>query len=144
MANIITTNNNGLWGTTSFTDPFRIFDDVFGRAWSRPGPTERGTANTQITEQDDSFQVSVAAPGLTRKDFEVKVRETAGRSVMTVAYTADDTNTFTQGSFTRSWTLPRNTATDGVTATYRSGILTVTVPKADTTQDDDEFVVSVK
>ena len=143
MANIITTNNNGLWGTTSFTDPFRIFDDVFGRTWAGSG-TSRGTTNTQITEQDDSFQISVAAPGLTRKDFDVKVKETGGRSVMTVAYTADDTNTFTQGSFTRSWTLPRNTATDGVTATYRSGILTVTVPKTDTTQGDDEFVVSVK
>lgn len=144
MANIITTNNSGLWGNTNFTDPFRIFDDVFGRTWASPSTTTRTTTNTQVTEQDDTFQVNVAAPGLTRKDFDVKIKETGNRNVMTVAFTADDTNTFTRGSFTRSWTLPRNTTADGVTATYRSGILTVTVPKTDTTQDDNEFVVTVK
>lgn len=143
MANIITTNNNGLWGTTSLTDPFRIFEDVFGRTWASPD-TARTTTNTQVTEQDDTFQVSVSAPGLTRKDFDVKIKEAGNRNVMTVAYTADPANTFTRGSFTRSWTLPRNTTADGVTATYRSGILTVTVPKVDTTQDDSEFVVTVK
>ena len=142
MANIITTNNGGTWGTTwdMRSDPFRIFEEVLGRATRSTGRT----TNTQVTEQGDSFQIDVVAPGLTRKDFNVKVKESGGRSVLTVSYTSDDTNTFTRGTFTRSWTLPRNITTDAVVATYRNGILTVTVPKTTTEQDNSEFVVSVK
>jgi HSP20 family protein len=95
-----------------------------------------GTAQRRanITKTDESYLITLAAPGLSREDFNINVEnntlsissEHADESVSKDSnYT---TREFSYGAFTRAWSLPEGVNSDAITARYEAGLLKVDIP----------------
>ncbi len=138
----------------SVTEGWRELRDLAGDALTRFQPkTSRGEIETaedhiasrssrwgllaaEVADNDDQVQVMVEVPGLEAGDIEIEVRdnvlvvrgekkvareETKGHyHVMERAY----------GRFERAIQLPTPVEDDGAKATYRNGVLTVSLPKS--------------
>jgi HSP20 family protein len=88
-----------------------------------------------ISETDTNFELALAAPGKTRKDFNVELDD----HVLTVSSESkheDESKTdqytrreFRYDNFQRSFRLPETVDTSGIKAKYDNGILTITLPK---------------
>ncbi len=90
-----------------------------------------------VKEDVDGFEVEVAAPGFSKKDFHVEINN----NLLTISSTKETKNEegtankytrkeFAYTSFKRSFTLPENTVdTEKIEARYEDGILTVRIPK---------------
>lgn len=118
----------------------RLFDDFFNRFELSPfgGFGESFGAfqpQVDVTESDKAITVSAELPGLDEKEIEVTLshnvltlrgekkeeKEEKGRSYYRVERS--------YGSFHRSIPLPSEVENDEVEATFKKGVLTVTVPK---------------
>ena len=111
------------------TDPFF---GTFGELLRpRSQLTQTSVASPRVKELDDFYEIAIPAPGLTKKDFSVAVKQSGNDVVLTVSYETnlESANQFTQRSFKRSWTLPEGATAESVSAVYRSGILSVNVSK---------------
>tara|TARA_Y100001938_G_scaffold34970_1_gene48052 strand:- start:529 stop:921 length:393 start_codon:yes stop_codon:yes gene_type:complete len=99
-----------------------LFDPFFASATTPIKKTF--STNTHVSDENDKYIISVAAPGLDKEDFNITVTD----GVLSVS-TEKTVTEFGTSSFTKTWTLPDGTTIDGVTADYKQGILRVTVPK---------------
>ena len=90
-----------------------------------------------VQEDKNEFRVRVEIPGLKREDIEVSIDDGAlvisgERKVETVA---EGTDVLRQerhyGKFSRALTLPSAVAADKIKASYKDGVLAVTLPKAE-------------
>ncbi len=120
----------------------KLFDDFFGGIELSPwAPVERRisgafTPHVDVSETDKEIKVSVELPGMDEKDIDVSLtrdaltikgekkeeKEDKGKDYyrMERAY----------GSFTRSIPLPIEVDTDKVQATFKKGVLDITLPKS--------------
>ena len=93
---------------------------------------------TNVSENDQAFQLEMAVPGCNKKDFKISLE----KDVLTVSYETenDEKNNekneqayrmreFGHGNFCRSFTLSEAIDKDAIKAEYVNGILTVTLPK---------------
>lgn len=90
-----------------------------------------------VLENDDEYQIDVAAPGLNKGDFHVNYDN--GRLVISSEKKAEHEEKegekvarreFSYQSFQRSFAVPENTVDpDKIAAQYKDGILHVTLPK---------------
>jgi HSP20 family protein len=88
-----------------------------------------------ILETADGFRLEVAAPGLTKEDFQVNVV----KDLLTISGQKETARTedgikvhrreFAYGAFERSFRLPETIDTDNVAATFNNGILYVNLKK---------------
>jgi HSP20 family protein len=113
----------------------RVFRQAFGGA----NATSAGAFSPalDVEETEEGFTLHVELPGVSAEDVEVSLEE----NVLTVAgerpfYEGKDASTFRRierhvGRFHRAVRLPDRVDGDGVTATYRDGLLTIAVPKAE-------------
>jgi HSP20 family protein len=90
-----------------------------------------------VHEDKDKFTVNLELPGLKREDIAVQIEDgslviSGERKVETVS---DDTEVHRRersyGKFSRTLTLPTAVAAEQVKASYKDGILSVTLPKAE-------------
>lgn len=117
---------NNSW-LSNFSDNDRFFDSPFLRVQSVPA--------VNVSETDKSFEISMAAPGLSRKDFNVSVDQ----GVLTISSEKkEESETKEKGftrqeysfsSFSRSFVLPDSVKEDDVNARYVDGVLKVTLGK---------------
>ena len=116
--------------TTPFTTD-SLFDslfDPFFESVTIPRKRTTATVNTKVTTVDNKYIISVAAPGLDKEDFTITTTEG------TLTVKTDKTVTeFGTSAFTKTWTLPKDTTTDKISADYTQGILRVTVKKPEAT-----------
>lgn len=94
------------------------------------------TPAANVVELENGYELSLAAPGFEKSDFKVKVenntltisveKEAAKEDEVKPKYTRRE---FAYGSFTRSFTLPKSTDTDAISAKYVNGVLALTIPK---------------
>ncbi len=122
-----------------------LFDDFFNRDIFdfRRGILDSGFTSpaVNVKEEDGSFQILVAAPGMKKEDFNIDIN----RNVLTISSESkseteekDENGTFTRreynySSFSRSFTLPESVNTENVEASYTDGILKVSIPKREVT-----------
>ena len=129
-------------------DPFAEFD-LFSD-WRRPLAAPRirtipRSANAaaawrpavDIRETAEDYAISFELPGTEKEDVSVEIHD----NVLTVEGEKKATevaegerrhhNERVFGSFTRTFTLPNEVEGDGVRATFRNGVLTVEIPKAE-------------
>jgi HSP20 family protein len=121
----------------------RLFDDFFGRGFGlsqfEGGSVGRfGAFNPQVdvTENDKEVKVIAELPGLTEQDVEVSL----SNDVLTISgekkHEKEDKgeNYYrmerSYGSFQRAIPLPVEVQSDKVEATFKNGVLTVTLPKS--------------
>jgi HSP20 family protein len=115
-----------------------VFDEFFNRSLSDiVGSDFTFTQpSVNIVENDDFFDVEVAAPGLKKEDFNVEVNKNnltiSARKEEEKEETTEGKVTrseFNYSSFTRSFYLPETVDADKITATYHEGILRLQLPK---------------
>jgi HSP20 family protein len=90
-----------------------------------------------VAEEDDAYVVKVELPGVNKDD----VKITLESNILTIRGEKKAESEVKQknyhrtersyGSFQRSFTLPTTVKNDKIDATYRDGILTVALPKAE-------------
>ncbi|MFM9948269.1 MAG: Hsp20/alpha crystallin family protein [Saprospiraceae bacterium] len=91
--------------------------------------------SVNVLETKDNFQIELAAPGLAKGDFEVKL----DNGTLTISAKKENKEETTEGkytrkefnfaSFTRSFQLPDTINAADIAATYENGVLLVTLPK---------------
>ena len=117
----------------------RMLDDFFNDGWNLPAVN--GSTNWQpsvdIRETDDAYTITADLPGVKKKDVKITVND--GTLVISGERTyenTDENGSFHRrergyGSFQRSFHLPETVLEDMITASFKDGILTVEVPKAE-------------
>ncbi len=100
------------------------------RRWASNEPRSLGV---NISEQDDAYVLSALVPGLKAEDLNIQVFEDVVR--IEGAYKQDENEYLMRelphGSFTRTLRLPVAIEADAVDAKIADGVLTLTLPKAE-------------
>lgn len=102
-----------------------------------------------VTESNDAFLLDLAAPGLSKEDFELKLdrRLLTIRSGYESKECKDDAamirKEFCYNGFERSFGLPDSADTEHISASYESGILKVTVPKLEEAKEKPARQISI-
>ncbi|WP_095205276.1 Hsp20/alpha crystallin family protein [Mesorhizobium carmichaelinearum] len=117
-----------------FDEVFRDFDapSVLGRMGN--GQMGNGWPNVEIAENEKEIRVTAEVPGLEEKDIEVMLED----GVLTLrgekkSETEDRDRQFSEryyGRFERRLALGREVEQDKVAATFKNGVLDVTLPKS--------------
>lgn len=120
----------------------RIFEDAFGDLFT---PVVRGEEVSNrnwlpavdVAETPEALTLYAELPGLSREDVDI----TLENNVLTVRGERKFEKDVKEenfhrierayGSFSRSFTLPNNVKGDGVEATFKDGVLSVRIPKAE-------------
>nr|WP_206377549.1 Hsp20/alpha crystallin family protein [Sphingobium sp. TB-6] len=121
----------------------RLFDDVF-RGFGVPSLAgfDRGLSwpNLELAETDKEIRVTAELPGLEEKDFEITVEDGAltlrGEKTSEVE---DKDRGYTErsyGRFERRIGLPKGVDRDQAHASFKNGVLTVTVPKTEAANEN--------
>lgn len=95
------------------------------------------TPAIDITEDNDAFLVTADLPGLTKKDININIKE----NMLTISgerktEKKDENKNYCRterryGAFKRSFQLTDKVIADKITASFKDGVLTVNVPKAE-------------
>jgi len=113
----------------------RLFDDFF-----RENPTAMGTTtfvpSIEIEQTDQALKLSAELPGLEEKDFEISVEEGVFtlRGEKRCESEKNEKGGWSQsercyGRFERRVTLPAEVEAEKASATFKNGVLEVTLPK---------------
>ncbi len=115
----------------------RFFENDFFD-WSNRNFSDTNTTlpSVNIKEDNDGFEVEVAAPGFEKGDFRIEL----DNDVLTISSEKKVENEtkdgqrfsrreFSYQSFNRSFTLPNTVENDKIAAKYENGILKISIPK---------------
>ena len=118
---------------TSFS---HLVDRFFNESVSRSGGSAYSfVPKVDIIENEKSFEIHVAVPGMNKEDFKIDLKENRLSISGERKFTKEkDEKHFrsieTQyGAFKREFVLPENVAGENIQATYNNGILELLVPK---------------
>ncbi len=120
----------------TFAEWDRLTSDFFGSQLEDTGLTD-WTPAIDITEDNDAFVVIADLPGLTKKDISINIKE----NMLTISgerkiEKKDENKNYRRterlyGSFKRSFQLTDQVIADKIIASFKDGVLTVKVPKAE-------------
>jgi HSP20 family protein len=116
----------------------KLFDDFFGRPLVRTEWTEGVWSPTvDVSEDKDNVIIKAEMPGVSKDDVRISVQD----NVLTLKgekkqeKEENDKNYHrierSYGSFCRSFQLPTTVKTDKIKASYKGGVLSVTLPKTE-------------
>ena len=126
--------------TSNYPSFSSLFDELFNTEVSDWRRHNYSTSNTtlpkvNIMEDEDGFNVEMAAPGMRKGDFNIKL----DNNVLSISSEKKDENEeddakysrreFSYQAFHRSFTLPETADGEKVAAKYENGILKVLIPK---------------
>lgn len=118
-------------------DFFNLSRDLFDWNNSNFSNTDTSLPAVNIRESSDSFEVEMAAPGMTKKDFNIELNN----NLLTISSEKMDENERKEGerftrkefsyqSFQRSFMLPKEVVDDDkINARYENGVLYLHIPK---------------
>ncbi|WP_291728633.1 Hsp20/alpha crystallin family protein [Bernardetia sp.] len=119
-----------------YKNPLQLIDNLVGQAneyLSNQMVISRPAVN--VSENQDSYFVQLAAPGLKKEDFEIDVSSStltisANKGHETSASTGKKytRREYSFSQFKRSFSLPSHVNTDKVAAKYEDGILEIILP----------------
>ena len=141
-------NTNGITSNPAFG---KIFDELFNRSISDIVGTDftSESPSVNIIETNESFELEVAAPGLTKQDFNVSIEKdqltiSADRKIEEY----ENTSTYKRKEydfkkFSRKFRLPKTVDKETVTAKYNLGILRVTVDKIPEAKEKGPITINI-
>lgn len=134
---------------TQLWNPFQEFENLLDRYNKSDGGALRKQANgdlsfadwapsVDIEEEEDRYLIRADLPGVDKKDIDVKL-ENGMLSIRGDKHTEIETGKGSKrhrterfhGSFARSFSLPDTVEPEKVNATYKDGVLTLAIPKAE-------------
>ncbi len=135
MKTLALTNRNG--SPVFFNDLLEGFSPIFNRIFDEDVKAIKAVSKpaVNVKETEQAFVLEVAAPGLQKTDFQIKVEKDV-LSIANEVKNESETKTdhykrkeFNYQAFKRSFTLPENVNVESITAEYKDGILHVTLAK---------------
>lgn len=138
-ANMPVTSFSGLIDRVFQDNLSRFFEDDF---WGFNGLRQRGNVPVNLQETDKTYEMQLIAPGLKKEDFKINL----DGDLLTVSFEHKEEknqedknrkwlkNEYRLQSFSRSFTLDDNLDADKITASYKDGVLHVTLPKKEGAQ----------
>lgn len=119
-------DNNGLWGRTM------------------------NVPAVNITENENGYEVSLAAPGLKKDDFKIAV----DGNMLTISSEKEENKEekekkftrkeYSYSSFRRSFTLPEEINREKIAAGYEEGVLKIALPKKEEAKKESAKQIAVK
>lgn len=132
-----------------------LFGDFFDKAFSDWTSTNYSLTNTtlpavNIQESKDDFLVSMAVPGMTKKDFKIDLND----NVLTISSEkkeekrSEEVNftrqEYSYQAFSRSFTLPKDVVNDEkISAKYENGELKILIPKKEEAKPKKPKLISI-
>ncbi len=118
------------------------WDSILDRIYDNGFESGARVPAIDVHENDTEYLMEVELPGLGEKDIEVKIEngtltisskkeESREEKDNEKGYMRKERREF---SFCRSFSLPENTDTDKISATFKNGLLNVSIPKAPETK----------
>jgi len=114
----------------------RSFDSFFG-PWSGNGEGASLTPTVDVEEKEDAFLITAELPGVEEKNVQLTVED----GVLTISGHREASKEEKKegailrersyGSFHRSFRLGRGVDAEKIEASYKNGVLSVTLPKAE-------------
>ena len=111
-----------------------LVDRLFNESLARTGGSVF-TPRVDVIENETSYEVQLAVPGLNKEDFKIEVND----NYLTVSGERKFTNEKKEknfhsietqyGSFERSFKVPAHVDSEKINARYNNGILELTIPK---------------
>ena len=99
-----------------------------------------------VTQTDKGYEITAELPGMEEKDIDVKL----ANGILTIRGEKRDEKEEKKndyyvrersfGSFERSFQVPENVDTDKVSASFKKGVLTVTLPKKPEAQEPERNI----
>lgn len=112
-----------------------IFNDFFDTNWMEKANATAPAIN--VFESDNNYKVEVAAPGLTKEDFNIKIDE-SNNLVISMEKSQEEEKKeegsylrreFSYSKFEQRIILPDNINLDGINAQVENGVLLIEIPK---------------
>jgi HSP20 family protein len=132
-----------------------LFGDFFDKAFSDWNSTNFSLTNTtlpavNIQESKDDFLVSMAVPGMSKKDFKLDLND----NVLTISSEKKEEKKkeeenftrkeYSYQSFSRSFTLPKDVVNDEkISAKYENGELKILIPKKEEAKPKKPKLISI-
>lgn len=132
---------------TPFEEMERLFENFFPRGWLRPQqwdwpllgelaqPFAGRMPRVDVIDRDGEVLIRAELPGVDRKDLEVTVGDDAVTIRASTQHEAQQEQgdyhrcEIARGAFTRTLPLPAGVDPDAAKATFRDGLLELTLPK---------------
>ena len=111
-----------------------IMDDFFNTNWNIPvSDYSNSTPAVNVKENDKSFTLHIAAPGINKDDFEISI-ENKVMSIEVIEKSKNENDDFTRKefdykSFKRSFSIPKSVELSKINASYLNGVLEIHLPK---------------
>jgi HSP20 family protein len=124
-----------------------VFDSLFNEAVNK-NLTINKVPGVNILEIEDSYKIELAAPGLTKEDFQINLKkDTLSVWAEKKALEGTDQKDYTRkefdyNSFARSFVLPESVDAEKISAEYVNGILNITIGKDVAKLQEKEIKVS--
>lgn len=122
-----------------FKDSFPSFLDEFFGGDIFDSPRNMGIGNSlpavNVKENDNNFELEVAAPGMKKEDFKIELdNNVLGISSESKSEDVEEKKKYTRRefsyrSFKRTFTLPGNVDAENIKANYSDGVLKIDIPK---------------
>jgi HSP20 family protein len=132
-----------------------LFGDFFDKAFSDWNSTNFSLTNTtlpavNIQESKDDFLVTMAVPGMSKKDFKLDLND----NVLTISSEKKEEKKkeeenftrkeYSYQSFSRSFTLPKDVVNDEkISAKYENGELKILIPKKEEAKPKKPKLISI-
>ena len=125
-----------------------LFNDfILNQDW---GYQKASLPAVNIISSEGQFDIELAAPGKKKADFKIEVEdklliissETVSQSGETE--TSYERKEFGYNSFQRSFNIPESVDTDKISASYKEGVLTVSLPKKEEALPQPKKLISIK
>ena len=113
-----------------------FFNDFFNDSWITPQFHSTSPA-INVSEDDKGYKLEIAAPGMTKEDFNISISDGDIVIAMEKKNENKDENKekkyirreFSYSNYQQNYSLPEDVVKDNISARVENGILTVTLPK---------------
>lgn len=131
----------------------RFFDNNEIIDWNKNLSNANSTLpSVNVKEDENQFNIEVAAPGFDKKDFKIEVQN----DVLSISSEKDNSveekednghytkREFSYQSFKRSFTLPESINAEKIDASYANGILNIVIPKKEEEKAKEPKLIEIK
>lgn len=158
MSNLVKSDRNGSLANQGMSGNYPTWSSWIDELFSNDLPsvfksnfnTGMSLPKVNISETDNAFKVSLAAPGMKKEDFSIEI----DNGILSISSQMEQDNRteeeqftrreFQYASFQRSFTLPESVQSEKIKASYNDGILNLELPKKEDAKKKPPRTIKIK